>query len=237
MLKLQRAGGISGNLLLWINDYLSNRRQYTRIGTSKSGKEEVKYGVPQGSVLGPLLFLLFCDDLPDCIQDKEDELEMYADNTTLTCLTVDQVVLKLNKTSQVNIWCQRNGMTMHPTKTEAMLVKRGTFVGPLPSVRQNDRIVQWVRKTKSQGITLDDKLKWKEHVEETKLAFASKLNLLKSINFLPKHMLEDFYWKVIFPAVTYDTLVWGSCGKTQFTTLEKMYARAARIIHRLDWNL
>ena len=118
-----------------------------------------------------------------------------------------------------------------------MLVKRGTFVGPLPSVRLNDRIVQWVQKTKSLGITLDDKLRWKEHVEEIKLAFASKLNLLKSINFLPKHMLEDFYWKVIFPAVTYGILVWGSCSKTQFTTLEKMHAKAARITHRLDWNL
>ena len=182
--------------------------------------------------------MLFCDDLPDCTQDKEDELEMYADDTTCFGETVDQVVLKLNKTlSQVNIWCQRNGMTIHPTKTEAMLVKRGTFVGPLPSVRLNDRIVQWVRKTKSLGITLDDKLRWKEHVEEIKLAFASKLNLLKSINFLPKHMLEDFYWKVIFPAVTYGILLWGSCGKTQFTTLEKMHATAARIIHRLDWNL
>ena len=84
-----------------------------------------------------------------------------------------------------------------------------------PPVRLNDRTVQWVRKTKSLGITLDDKLKWKEHVEEIKLAFASKLNLLKSINFLPKHMLEDFYWKVNFPAVTYGTLVWESCGKTQ----------------------
>ena len=78
---------------------------------------------------------------------REDELEMYADDTTLTCFgeTVDQVVLKLNKTlSQVNTWCQRNGMTIHPTKTEAMLVKRGTFVGPLPPVRPNDIIVFFI---------------------------------------------------------------------------------------------
>ena len=122
-------------------------------------------------------------------------------------------------------------------ETEAFLFKRGTFAGPLPPVRLNDRIVQWVRKTKSLGITLDDKLKWKEHAEEIKLAFACKLNLLKSINFLPKHVLEDSYWKVIFPAVTCGILVWGSCGKTQFTALEKIHAKAARIIHRLDWNL
>ena len=56
------------------------------------------------------------------------------------------------------------------------------------------------------------------------------------MNFLPKHMLEDFYWKVIFPAIMYGILVWGSCGKTQFTALEKMHARAAHVIHRLDWN-
>ena len=204
LLKLQRAG-ISGNVLLWIRNYLCNRRQFTKIGQCDSEREGVYYGVPQGSVLGPLLFALFCDDLPDCARHDDEELEMYADDTTLTSIgeTVDQVILKINETlGLVSEWCYKNGMTVHPAKTEAMLIKRGTFIGPLPPVQLNGSLVKWVKKSKSLGVILDNKLKWKGHTENVKLAFVRNLNLLKSMDFLPKYMLEDFYWKVIFPSVT-----------------------------------
>jgi hypothetical protein len=113
------------------------------------------------------------------------------------------VILKLNETlGLVSEWCYKNGMTVHPAKTEAMLIKRGTFVGLLPPVQLNGSLVKWVKKSKSLGVTLDNKLKWKGHTENVKLAFVRKLNLLKSMGFLPKHMLEDIYWKVIFPSVT-----------------------------------
>lgn len=74
--------------------------QYTRIGLCDSETENVVYGVPQGSVLGPLLFALFCDDLPECARGDDEELEMYPDDTTLICIRemVDQVVSKMNKT-------------------------------------------------------------------------------------------------------------------------------------------
>ena len=72
LLKLQRAG-ISGNLLLWIRNYLCDRRQFTKIGLCDSETESVDYGVSEGSVLGPLLFALFCDDLPDCAWHDDEE--------------------------------------------------------------------------------------------------------------------------------------------------------------------
>ena len=78
-----------------------------------------------------------------------------------------------------------------------MLIKRGTFVGPLPPVQLNGSLVKWVKKAKFLGMTLDNKLKWNGNTENVKLAFVRKLNLLKSVGFLPKHMPEDFYWKVI----------------------------------------
>lgn len=98
ILKFQRAG-ISGDLLLWIRDYLRNRRQFTRIGSCESQRENVMEYHAQGSVSGPLLFALFCDDLQVCARGDDEEIEIYVDDTTLTCIgeTVDQVVLKLNE--------------------------------------------------------------------------------------------------------------------------------------------
>ena len=194
LLKLQRAG-ISGNLLLWIRNYLCDRRQFTKTGLCDSERESVDYGVPQGSVLGPLLFALFCDDLPDCARHDDEKLEMYADDTTLTSIgeTVDQVILKLNETLGFESeWCYKNGMTVHPAKTEAMLIKRGTFVGPLPPVQLNGSLVKWVKKAKSLGMTLDNKLKWNGHTENVKLAFVRKLNLLNQwVSF------QNICWKIL----------------------------------------
>lgn len=92
--KLQRSG-LSGSKIEWIQNYLSNRLQYTAIGRRKSEQQLVKYGVQQGAVLGPLLFALFCDDLPDCAEYDSESVEMYADDTTLYCIcdTVDRVAI------------------------------------------------------------------------------------------------------------------------------------------------
>jgi hypothetical protein len=111
---------------------------------------------------------------------------MYADDTTLTSIaeTVDQVILKLNETlGIVSEWCYKNGV--HPAKTEAMLIKRGTFVGPLPPVQLNGSLVKWVKK--SLVVTLDNKLKWKEHTENVKLAFIrQEIKCVKINGFPPK---------------------------------------------------
>ncbi|KAL9954935.1 hypothetical protein ACROYT_G042525 [Oculina patagonica] len=80
--KLQGLG-ISGDLWSWIKDYLSERHQVTVINGSRSSLQTVKFGVPQGSVLGPLLFALFCNDLPNITDGSEGELHMYADDTTI----------------------------------------------------------------------------------------------------------------------------------------------------------
>ena len=80
--KLQELG-VSGNLWSWIKNYLSNRHQVTVINGCTSSSMPVRFGVPQGSVLGPILFSLFCNDLPDIDDLKEGEIFMYADDTTL----------------------------------------------------------------------------------------------------------------------------------------------------------
>ena len=175
-----------------------------------------------------------------CARHDNEELEMYADDTTLTSIgeTVDQVILKLNETlGLVSECCYKNRMTVHPAKTEAMLIKRRTFVGPLLPVQLNGSLVKWVKKAKSLRMTLDNRLKWNGHTENVKLGFVRKLNLLKSMGFLPKYMLEDFYWKVIFPSITYCILVWGNCSKTHFKALERLHTRAAHIIYRLNWDI
>jgi hypothetical protein len=127
-------------------------------------------------------------------------------------------------------------MLIHPEKMEAMLIKRKSSDVPIPALLLNGKPVKWVRSSRNLGLTIDDSLKWTKHVDDLELGFSRKLNLLKSMRFLPHKMLRDFCWKVIFPAVTYGIVIWGSCNSTQMKTLERMHIRAARIIYGIAWD-
>ena len=107
--KLQGLG-IAGDLWSWIKDYLTNRTQVIVVNGCKSERRFMKYGVPQGWVLGCTLFSLFCNDFPD-IAESEGVLQMYADDTTIYATTpsLDKVAEKLNAIlEKLYEWCCRN---------------------------------------------------------------------------------------------------------------------------------
>ena len=117
MLKLQGLG-ISGDLWSWILDYLSNRSQVTVVNGTKSEAMPIKFGVPQGSVLGPTLFSLFCNDLPD-VAENDGIIHMFADDTTMYAIgpSVDSVTISLNNMlGRLYDWCCCNCLTPHPGK-------------------------------------------------------------------------------------------------------------------------
>lgn len=136
--KLQLQFGITGNLLAWLQDYLTDRLQYTVLNGTPSDNAKVTAGIPQGNVLGPTLFTLYTSDLPGAI--KSATFYMYADDTTIFCIgdSVDEVIVKLNKAlEELVTWCKQNSLVPHPKKCEGMILKRKKFTGPLPSLNLN----------------------------------------------------------------------------------------------------
>ena len=125
--------GISGSLHEWLMSYLTSRRQFTEVNYCKSTSGYVRYGVSQGSLLGPRLYTIYVNDLPDHVDSGD--ISLYADDTTVYCIspTVDHVLSSLNKTlKQILMWRNRNHLTIHPIKTEAMILRKSAFIGPLP---------------------------------------------------------------------------------------------------------
>jgi len=99
----------------------------------------VSSGIPQESVLGPTLFVLYTSDLVGSVQSWT--VHMYADDTTIYCIgrSVDEVAAVLNQSlTELHVWCVRNKLTLHPTKSEYMLIHRGSFTGPHPPI-----IIPW----------------------------------------------------------------------------------------------
>jgi len=104
-------------------------------------------------------------------------------------------------------------------------------MGPLPAIYIGESIIEYKPKTRFLGVTVDQNLSWIPHLQEVVKSFAKKLSLLKKSRFLPSHMCESFYLKVIQPSITYAMPVWGSVSQTElFKSLERQHCRAARII-------
>ena len=111
--------------LSWFKSYLSNRTQQVVINNLSSSSGDVVCGVPQGSILGPLLFLLFINDLPLSLKNSPISVDLYADDTTLYSTALDKSSLEadLQKAlDSVQTWCLENGMLINTEKTELMLI-------------------------------------------------------------------------------------------------------------------
>ena len=115
--------GIKDQALSWFKTYLTNRKQQVTINNSKSDFKHISCGVPQGSILGPLLFLLFINDLP--LYTNNVFTDLYADDTTLYDVQDSMEQIEKNLQAALNnlhIWCRANGMILNSSKTKVMLV-------------------------------------------------------------------------------------------------------------------
>ena len=227
-----KAVGLASDMWKWINDYLSNRMQGTSVNKSRSDRNPIRVGVPQGSLLGPRLFASYVNDLPDSI--ASGEVYMYADDTTIYVVgnTVDDITTELQAVlDQVNSWCLSNRLIVHEGKSEAMILSTTPFVGPLKHLKWGEDTIQYVSSTNCLGVTIDDKLSWSQHITLARSAFNAKVKMLRRINFLSTSILETFYYKIVIPSVLYGIVIWGSGPK--FKDLEMIHIRAARLIHKI----
>ena len=152
--KLQ-AVGITGNLHQWIMDYLSERTQYTEINGSRSETAQVKYGVPQGSQLGPRLYSIHANDFPESLD--AGDLSMFTDDTTVYCIgtNVEEVVDKLSIImEQVHTWCTKNKLTVHPGKCGAMLLMKIPSIGPLQPLYYESEYIKFVTTSTCLGVVM-----------------------------------------------------------------------------------
>ena len=238
--KLNCVFGVKGLLLDLICSYLCGRQQFTVLNGVKSDLLSVSLGIPQGSVLGPTVFVLFTNDLPSSVPSVS--VYMYADDTTIYCVgeTADQAAIdQLNKALQdFYNWCLNNRLTPHPRKSEVILFRKRTPMGPIAPVYLGSSVLSMVTKTKLLGLMVDQKFTWVASALETKKSFAKKTRFAQTLSLFGKSKFKRLFFKAILPAVKYGLVLWGSCCNSDlFKSIERLHCRAARIIYNLPKNM
>jgi hypothetical protein len=193
---------------------------------------EIVTGVSRGSLLGPRLYSIYSNDLPRATANAS--VEMFADDTTAFCIgnSVDEVLLNIQKSiADLNKWAKDNFMTIHPAKTDLMLLSKSTFIGPLQNICLGPNDLSIVSETTCLGVQLDNKLCWSPHVKSLSKRFSARVKKLKRLKDLDRRFLESIYFKGIIPSVTYSIALWGS--SKSFQSLEQIHIRAARFIFNI----
>ena len=233
--------GIKDEALSWFNTYLTNRKQQVAINNCKSDFKQISYGVPQGSILGPLLFLLFINDLP--LYTSNVFTDLYADDTTLYDVQDSMEQIENNLQSSLNnlqIWCRNNGMILNSSKTKVMLVttyqKRQRLTNDHLDLTYNKESLNMISNDKILGVFVDNNLTWSNHIKHLTKKIASSIWLLSKIKkFLSQAHRVQFYKSYIQPHIDFCNIVWGSSSESNKLKIFRLQKRACKVI--LDYNV
>ena len=226
--------GVVANAYSWFKSYLTDRQQVSIINGVQSDIQYVNTGVPQGSILGPMLFIIYINDLEVCM--RYCEVNMYADDTTFYIADRDSNVVKNHLQEDllhVHDWLCANKLTLHIDKTNCMLI------GSKPRLKHaNDITLDFEGNSVKQvecitylGIQLDSCLKFDTHVHNMICKLNRAIGVLKRASkYLPLKSRILVYNTIVLPHFDYCVIVWGTCNEGLLNRLQKIQNKAMRTV-------
>ena len=232
LIKLEHYG-IRGAALKWFKSYLSDRKQYVYHNGESSKLKDVTCGVPQGSVLGPLLFLLYINDLPNI--SKVLDFYLFADDTNIYCEanTLDELQIIINKElKELRTWLIVNRLSLNIDKTNFVIFH--PYNKPVKqniTLKLHKNAISEKYSVKYLGILIDSTLTWQTHIDKISKKNSRAIGLLYKIRpFINIKIMKTLYYSFVYPHLLYAIEVWGSADITHLNSLITLQKRVVRMI-------
>ena len=222
--------GISNNLLAFLKNYLSDRKQSVILNDITSTSLPLTAGVPQGSVLDPLLFLIYVNDIAEHLVSLT---RLFADDSSLfvsAASILDIEGILSHDLAIISDWAKSWLVKLNPCKTEA--ISFSYFNTDLfPNIVFDGVNIKFVKHHKHLGLTLSENMKWDQHIE-TILKSASKIiGIMRKLKYnFTRKALNQIYLSYVRPILEYSCIVWDGCTTEQSNSVEKLQNEAARIV-------
>ena len=226
--------GIRGLALQWFKDYLTNRKQYVSFNNASSSLMDITCGVPPGSILGPLLFILYMNDIVNCSGILY--FLLFADDTNIFYSSKNHIDLmktvndELHKLSE---WFRANKLSLNVNKTNYILFgnrSKACFDSNFCILFDN-KLLERVANTKFLGVFIDEDLNWKHHTSQIALKVSRNIGVLNRVKYiLSSEILLTLYYSMIHPYFLYCNIVWGGASQIALNSLVCLQKRMLRLI-------
>ena len=230
--------GIRGVANEWFRSYLTSRSQRVKLDGETSNYLGINCGVPQGSILGPLLFLIYINDMYKAV--KHSSIHHFADDTNLLCSDKNPEILKKKMNEDLKLifeWLCANRLSLNVDKTEFIVFKP-------PKMSLNSRFILKLNgktlfessKIKYLGIIMDDRLTWKHHIFELRKKINRSIGIIyKMKNLSPLPVLLSLYYSLVHSHLNYGICVWGNATKHELSKIFLAQKKVVRIISNADY--
>ena len=230
LLHKLNACGISDTFLDWFKDYLSDRRQRVVLPGVYSDWAYTKAGVPQGSVLGPLLFLIYINDI---VNDIGSNIRLFADDTSLYIIVTDpdtSAELLSSDLMKIDDWAAKWLVIFQPPKTDSLVITRKINKPVHPPLFMQNQQIKEVDTHKHLGLHFSKDGSWHHQIQYIKDKAWARINTMRKLKFkLDRKSLEIIYTAFIRPILEYGDIVWDNCAQYEKEELEKIQHEAACI--------
>ena len=230
--------GVRGVALEWVRSYLSNRHQYVVINNEKSTLKSITHGVPQGSIIGPLLFLVYINDISKA--SSFFRYTLFADDSTLSCAFSKDEIPHLIDTvnselSCVNEWLMANKICLNDSKTKYVVFSYKEEIN-IPEVRIGPYQIKKSDEFKFLGIYLDRCLSFRYHVNYICQKMSKTVGILHRLkHYLPHSILNTLYQSLFQPYLTYAIEAWFGAFKNVTDKAVVLQTKALRAVNGLSY--